>query len=253
MRNQPGATPGLRDLVREVPIIAGALLAYFLVRGLTEGSEALARANAADIIHLEKHLRLHWEPSAQGLIRDRQALVSLANWIYIWGHWPVIAASALWLFFRRPATYFLLRNAFLISGAIGLVIFITYPLAPPRLADPDLIDTVTRYSRAYRVFQPPAFVNQYAAMPSLHFGWNMLIGGGLARESPITAVRVFGWAMPAAMLLAVVLTANHYVLDVMAGAAVALIGLFLAWELRKVRCGLAERLTQGARGRAPAP
>jgi len=253
MGDQPGAAPGLRDLAREIPIIAAALVAYFWVRGLTEGSVALAQANAADIIHIEKHLGLHWEPWAQRLILDRNGLVSLANWIYIWGHWPVIAVSALWLFFRRPATYFLLRNAFLISGAIGLTIFITYPLAPPRLADVDVIDTVTLYSHAYRVLQPPAWVNQYAAMPSLHFGWNMLIGGGLARESPLTAVRVFGWLMPTAMMCAVVLTANHYVIDVIAGAIVALIGLLLAWELRKLRRSLAARHDHGANGRMPTP
>lgn len=244
MSNGATGKPRWTDLAREVPIIAISVVAYFLVRGLTEGSEAVAQANAADLIHLEKHLGLHWEPWAQGLILDRDGLVTLVDTIYIWGHWPVIAISALWLFFRRPRTYFLLRNAFLISGAIGLVIFTFYPLAPPRLADIDVVDTVTLYSRAYRVLQPPAFVNQYAAMPSLHFGWNMLIGGGLAKESPYLPVRIFGWVMPTAMLFAVVLTANHYILDVIAGAAVALFGLFLAWELSKWRRQRA-RLTRG--------
>jgi hypothetical protein len=80
--------------------------------------------------------------------------------MYIWGHWPLIGAVAAWLFFRRPDTYRLFRNAFLISGAIGIILFVLYPVAPPRLAGVDVVDTVTMYSNSYHVLQPPAFVNQ---------------------------------------------------------------------------------------------
>lgn len=85
-----------------------------------------------------------------------------------------------------------------------------------------MIDTVTEHSRAYRVLQPPIFTNQYAAMPSLHAGWDLLVGIAVFTAASTTMVRVVGAAMPVLMMLAVVATANHYVLDVVAGVALAL-------------------------------
>lgn len=84
---------------------------------------------------------------------------------------------------KRPAAYSVFRNAFFISGTIGIIIFVLYPVAPPRLADVGVVDTVTMYSSSYRVLQPPAFVNQYAAVPSLHFGWDLLMGIALVTQS----------------------------------------------------------------------
>jgi hypothetical protein len=69
-----------------------------------------------------------------------------------------------------------LRDAMAVSGAMGVCVYVSYPVAPPRLARLGMTDTITEQSQAYRVLQPPAFINQYAAMPSLHVGWNLLLG-----------------------------------------------------------------------------
>lgn len=220
---------------REVILIVAAILAYFGVRGLTEGGQDLALANAELVIEWERALGIFWEPSLQRLIHEHHGLVSLVNWIYIYGHWPVVIVTGIWLWVRHRSTYTLVRNAMFISGGIGIVLFALFPVAPPRLTDLPVMDTVTQYSRAYRVLQPPALTNQFAAMPSLHFGWNLLIGIMLVRTAPASSVRLFGWLMPALMACAVVLTANHYILDVVAGGALALLGLFLAWRLQLVR------------------
>src|SRR5207253_6902686 len=119
-------------------------------------------------------------------------------------------------------TYRLFLNAFFISGLLGIATFVLYPVAPPRLADVGVVDTVTMYSNSYRVLQPPAFVNQYAAVPSLHFGWDLLIGIALVRESKWIPARIFGAIVPALMCAAIVVTANHYIFDAMAGGVVAL-------------------------------
>lgn len=227
-------TPGWRNLLREIPVLAAAVLAYWGGRGLTEGSYEDAVANAGHLISLEQRLGIYHEIRLQELIIDHQSMVTLMNWVYMWGHWPVIAVCALWLFFCRPSAYFLLRNAFLVSGAIGLVIFVAFPVAPPRLTGIEVADTITLHSHSYRVLQPPAFVNQYAAMPSLHFGWNLLIGGGMAREARRMPVRVACGLLPAAMAIAVVLTANHFIIDVIAGGAVAIFGLLVAWRIRSL-------------------
>ncbi len=226
---------GLRwqQLAREIALILVAYFAYFWVRGLTEGSEARAVANAARIINIERTLGFFWEPALQTLILGNHSLITLANWAYIWGHWPVIGITGLWLFLSRPQAYRLFRDAFFISGAIGLVIFMAFPVAPPRLTDIDVVDTVTAYSKAYRVLQPPALVNQYAAVPSLHVGWNLLVGIALVREAPWRWAKAFGVIMPVVMFLAIVLTANHYIVDGVAGAAIALTGLLLAQRVRQ--------------------
>jgi membrane-associated phospholipid phosphatase len=114
------------------------------------------------------------------------------------------------------------------SGLLGIAIFVSYPVAPPRLAGMGLVDTVTVHSNSYRVLQPPAFVNQYAALPSLHVGWDLLMGIALATAAARPLLRALAALMPLAMVAAVVLTANHYLLDVVAGAAVALVGLAIA-------------------------
>jgi hypothetical protein len=217
-----------RPLLLQVGLIVGAALAYFAVRDLTQGNRATALENARQLVSLERFLRLDFEDWLQGLIIERDALVDLANWIYIYGHWPVIGITLVWLFHRAPAEYRLLRNAMFISGAIGLVIFAVFPVAPPRLGGLDLVDTVTQRSDSYRTLQPPGLINRYAAIPSLHFGWNLLVGVVIWRVSSHRVMRVVAVAMPAAMALAVVVTANHYVVDVLAGGVVALIGFAVA-------------------------
>ena len=222
-------------VLREVAIACAAFIAYFGARGITEGDAQRARCNADTIIEIERALGILWELAMQRAISDHGVLITLANWVYIWGHWPVIASVGAWLLYQRPMTYAIIRNAFLMSGSIGLLIFMLFPVAPPRLVDLGVIDTVTLHSHAYRVLQPPAFVNQYAAMPSLHFGWDLLIGIALVKESGRVLVRLFGGIMPGLMLLAVILTANHYVLDVVAGGVVALVGLAFAGYIHHLR------------------
>ena len=220
---------------RELGIVVTAYVVYFSVRVFTEGSEERALLNAGRIIELEQRLFLFHEESWQAVVIDRHEIVTLMNWIYIWGHWPVIGLVAAWLYMNRPTVYPVVRNAFMISGGIGLVVFAAFPVAPPRFTDLAVVDTVTEYSRAYRVFQPPQFSNVYAAVPSLHFGWNLLIGLVLLRESRRLAVRALGVLLPFAMFAAIVLTANHFVIDAVFGAAVALSGLGIAASMYAVQ------------------
>jgi hypothetical protein len=92
-------------------------------------------------------------------------------------------------------------------------------------------DTVTLRSHSYRVLQPSALTNPYAAMPSLHFGWNLLVGIAIARHARLALIRLLGVVMPALMLAAIVLTANHYILDGLAGGSLAVGSLLVAERL----------------------
>ena len=233
--------------LREIAGVLAAYFAYFAVRGATEGDVALAMEHARLVERFERALGLFIEPQLQAAILSERWLVDLANWVYVWGHWPVIAAVALWLYRSSPERYRLTRNAFLISGAIGLVIFTTFPVAPPRLADMGLVDTVVQRSNFYHVLQPPSLTNQFAAVPSLHSGWNLLIGIALFRESRHPVGRVIGVLLPVAMLAAVVLTANHYLVDTVAGGTIALIALRGAYLIQTGRLTLRHPLSAAPR------
>jgi len=212
-------------VARQALYVAGAILIYFGVRGQTEGAVATADANAQRVLDAERAVGIDIEAGLQSQLVDHRWLVDLANWIYIWGHWPLILATLVWLVVAHRERFWEFRNAIFISGSIGLVIFATFPVTPPRLFSPEYLDTVTVHSEAYRVLQPPSLVNKYAAVPSLHFGWNLLLGITWYRVGRRRRWTVAAIVMPMAMGFAVVATANHWVLDVIAGAIVALAGL----------------------------
>ena len=169
------------------------------------------------------------------------------NWVYIWGHWPAITLTMVWLALHHRRHFLRLRDAMLVSGAIGMAIFVSYPVAPPRLAGLGLVDTVTEQSHAYRVLQPPAFTNQYAAMPSLHSGWDLLVGMAIVGAASTLLLRLVGFALPVLMGLAVVATANHYLVDVIAGVALVLVAHVVALGLERRR----ERPPRRTRERRP--
>ena len=212
-------------LVREVALVIGAILAYFTIRNVTAGAPGAAFANGEHIVDLEQWLGVRWEDTIQAAIVGRDGLVMLANWIYIWGHWPVILSTAVVLHTWRRDRYYLLRNTLFISGGIGFVFFAFLPVAPPRLLELGLVDTVSNQSNAYRALQPPGLTNQYASFPSLHVGWNLAVGIVLFMTTTHVVVRSFAVLSPLAMTFAVVATANHFVIDILGGAAVVLVGL----------------------------
>lgn len=219
---------GLVELGKQVFYIVCGALFYFGVRGMTEGSPATAIRRGRQILAWEERLGIAIEREAQALITDSDTLVTVANWVYIWLHWPIIIVTLLVLHWKRRPDYLILRNAMFVSGAIGLVIFALYPVAPPRLTGQGFVDTVTELSTSYRVLQPPALVNKYAAVPSLHVGWNLLVGIIVFGATQRRWLRALAVAGPLAMGAAVVFTANHYVVDGIAGAIVALAGLVVA-------------------------
>lgn len=232
-------------------LVGALVVVYFGVRGLTAGSPALARAHARDVVELERTLGIDVENALQTPFLEVPFATTVANWVYIWGHWPVIVVTMLWLAWRHRDAFRRLRDAMIISGGVGMVIFAAYPLAPPRLAGLDLVDTVSDQSSAYRVLQPPAFVNQYAAMPSLHSGWDLLVGIAIVSVASTVALRAVGFAMPALMAVAVVATANHYVVDVVAGVSLVLLAHGCALLLERRRAAHAPPLVATAADPCP--
>lgn len=212
---------------RETAVVALAGLAYTAVRALTKGDLHEAQENGRRILRLERSLHVNWESAVQSFVLAHPSLSELANWIYIWGFWPVLAGTAVFLYGRHRDEYFRLRNAVFISALIGFAFFAFLPVAPPRLVDPHLVDTITNHTGWYRSVLPPRAVDEYAAMPSLHVGWSLLVGVAIARAIGPRAYAI-AVVVPAAMAFAVLATANHYVADVLVGSGVALTALLLA-------------------------
>ncbi|HEX7186834.1 MAG TPA: phosphatase PAP2 family protein [Actinomycetes bacterium] len=227
--------PRARLLLTEVGLVVAGVLVYFGVRGLTAASPAAAVANSETVVGFERRLGLDIETAVQDLLLGWEPFVVAMNWVYIWGHWPVISAVLVWLFLTRQPAYREVRAVLLLSGAVGLLVFAGFPVAPPRLADPTVVDTVTEHSQSYRVLQPAALVNKYAAMPSLHVGWDLLMGIAIVSNARAVAVRAVGFVLPAVMVVAVVATGNHYLVDAVAGVALVLASLVVVRGLQDSR------------------
>jgi hypothetical protein len=217
-----------RAIVIEALLVVVAYAAYYVVRGLTEGGTSTAIDNAQLIIDIERWLRIYREVGLQETVLRYDWLTVLFNWIYIWWHWPVIIAVAVQLYLNRPQAYRRYRDAFVLSGAVALVFFAAFPVAPPRLAAPDIVDTIALHSDIYRTYETPRFVNQYAAFPSLHFAWSLLVSIALVLETRHPLLRAIGLLSPPVVFLAIVVTGNHFFIDAVAGAILAVAALLVA-------------------------
>lgn len=233
--------------VFEIAVVVVAFLLYFLVRGGVVDRDEAALSHALKIIEIERTLGIFWEPDLHSAILDYRALVQLFNAFYFWLDFPVIVGVGLGMYFLgRRHQYTVARDAVLASGAIALVIYNLFPVAPPRLLEPlaieqgneaasgvGFVDTVDEYAHfSYQAQSAQPFVNPYAAMPSLHYGWQLLVGGVLFWTTRNIWLRALGVFMPVCQLSAIVFTANHYLLDAMGGLGVAALGLLVAIALQ---------------------
>ncbi len=234
--------------VFEIVLVAIAFLLYFLVRGSVVDRDAEALRNAVNIVDLERQLGFFWEPDLNSAILGYGALIQFFNAVYFWLDFPLIVAIGLWLyFFGRRHEYTVARDALLASGAFALIVYHLFPVAPPRLlpAEYAFVDTLKEYTApAYQADSAQPFVNPYAAMPSLHYGWAVLVGGVLIWSTRNLWLRALGAFMPIGQFTAILFTANHYILDAMAGLVVALMGLLVAMALQRWGYAAARRLVE---------
>ena len=225
------AHPGLR----EVAIFLGALVAYQASRALVIGDPAQAVANAGHIVRWEQAQGIFMELSIQQWMIEHMRLTEMLNTFYMYGHWVITTAFFVWLYHARPRLYPYIRNAFLAANAIALAIFVVFPVAPPRALTTDgFIDTLRGVSDIdLHDGALSGWFNPNAAVPSMHFGYSFMIGVVafmLVRNWPVRALAL---AYPALVFLTITGTANHYILDALAGGIVIGMGFLVvqAWNL----------------------
>jgi membrane-associated phospholipid phosphatase len=234
----------------ELGLVALAFLLYFIVRGNVADRTDLAMDNARRIIDWQRSLGIYWEPQLQHLILDSQLLIQVFNAIYFWLDFPLIAGLGLFMYFFRRRQYTFTRDAILLSGALALVSYHLFPVAPPRLlAETGMVDTLQRYSNlSYQAQSTGFFVNPYAAMPSLHVGWAFLLAIGVVWAFPGNKlVLVLAVLHPVSQTASTILTGNHYILDAVGGLVVAAGGLLLAIAMRRWGYPALGRLVSGSR------
>ena len=215
---------------REPVILLGAYLFYYLGRHLAADARP-AFENARYLMRLESHLGIFEEISLQSATISYDLVVHSFNLIYFYAHWPAIIAIGLYLFITKPHVYAITRNAFLISGAIALVFFILFPVAPPRLAMVGIVDTLGMTIPLDYDNSP--LVNPYAALPSMHVGWCLVLGLGLYLSTHRRSVRTLALSIAPAMWIATIITGNHYIIDGVFGIILAAIGFVCALWLNR--------------------
>ncbi|MEV7617758.1 phosphatase PAP2 family protein [Streptomyces sp. NPDC089799] len=216
--------------MRELLLVTALFAVYKAGRTLSADRTGDAFRNAEWIRHAERALHLPGESVVQGLLLYGDTLVRAANTYYAAVHFPATALFLVWLHLRRPAHYLWARRVLTLLTGAALALHLALPLAPPRmLHSAGLIDTAQVYGPSVYGASPAAdtTANQFAAMPSLHFGWALMLALGMIAVTR-SRWRTLWLLHPLVTLLVIVGTANHYWLDsvvaaVLLGAALLLV------------------------------
>jgi len=208
-----------RFVLFELGLWASLYPIYLAIRGRTISDSHVAVEHAIDVTNLERTLALFHEASLQRLLGFADTFFSA---YYMLGFGPLIATVLVWLGLKQRDRYRELRT--LLLGSLGLAVigYVAYPTAPPRLVPSlGIADTVGLSAHDTGSFAGIKF-NPYAAMPSMHVGWSLLVGIVGFRAARSRALRTFFVLHPLLMAVTVTATGNHYFLDSIAGAGAAL-------------------------------
>lgn len=225
-----------RDGVAQLAVVLGAFAVYAAARHAMEPNWAQAFANARRIVSAEEVLGLAWEQSLQRAFLALPDLVAALNVFYFVGHFVFTGIFFVWLYRRSRDGFRIFRDGFIVATAISVVVHWLFPTAPPRLADVGLEDTLLLLS-GIDIGSPTsaAYSNPVAAVPSLHAAYALGVGIGVIRYARPLWLRAAGFVYPPLVLLTIVVTGNHFVLDAVAGIAVLGAGFLCAiwWRGRR--------------------
>lgn len=222
----------LAIIALELVVTSAIMAGYFAARGLRPDTVDTSVARSLEIIRFEQRLGIFQEVTWQQMFVSNDAVMYVANFVYAWLHYPVMLVIGLWLLVKDPARYRFVRNVLVVSALIGIAAYWLIPAAPPRLMeingyDFGFIDTVHGPGSTVSYFQPGPFVNDYAALPSFHFGWIALSSAAIWVNTTNRWIRTGAVIMSVVMWWAVTVTGNHYFFDMAMGGIV----VFLSWLL----------------------
>lgn len=230
---------GWLDLLRQIALVGLAYGAYSLVRGLVEGDTTTAFAHARDLIQVERTMHVFIEPSIQAWASGSHALMDFSSWLYVNAQTTITVTALVYLYMRHNRSFYFVRNMFAIAMLIALVGYAAFPTAPPRfLPEWGFIDSVSELTGvhvSHASASMNALFNPYAAVPSMHVAFALMIGWPLATLSRTRLASVLWRLYPLLIAFVIVATANHFVLDALLGALTAGVSALGARRLGQIR------------------
>ncbi|HTU79649.1 MAG TPA: phosphatase PAP2 family protein [Solirubrobacteraceae bacterium] len=230
---------GWLDALRQVSLFAAAYLAYRLVRGMVEGDANEAFAHAREVISLERTLHVFVEPSIQAWASGSHFVMVLCSWLYVNAQTSVTVAALVYLYLRHNRNFYFVRNMFMIAMAIALVGYVIFPTAPPRFMPEwgfvDSVAEITGVHVSHASGSLNALTNLYAAVPSMHVAFALMIGWTLSRLVRWRLLRVLWLFYPPLITFVIIVTANHFLLDAFLGALTAGVSAYAASWLARAR------------------
>jgi hypothetical protein len=207
------------SLRAEVLVVFVLYGVYEAARGLVVGGGTQAVRNAHELVELERSMGLFVEERVQEAAHAVPGMIGLLDFSYLTLHLVVTVTVLIWLHQRRPDAFPVVRTTLVIASGLALIGYLLFPTAPPRLSQLGITDTVSTSHVDLNTGVVSAFYNPYAAVPSMHFGYALVVGAAIAWQTRRRMLQVAGLSYPAFVLLVTVATGNHFWLDAAAGAA----------------------------------
>jgi membrane-associated phospholipid phosphatase len=236
---------GWADFARQLAIWFGFLAAYQVARGIADRDPPRAFDNGLHVIGIERHMHGLIELTLQRVVDGSEVLATLASWTYWNSEFTVLGLALLWVYLRRHEAFKRFRNTVLLANAIGLVVYVVLPTAPPRMfPDFGFDDTLANFGALNHGSGLVEFAaNPYAAMPSVHAADALIVGLVLFAVCRTRVAKAIWLLWPAWVWFSVMATGNHFWLDVLAGAVVAAVAGLLVYRnplhrLRSIRAAV---------------
>jgi membrane-associated phospholipid phosphatase len=221
---------GGADALAQLSIFVVADILYETVRGVAESNAAVPFTNARSIMSVERSLHVFVEQSIQSWAMGQRVLIDFANFMYVNSHFVITTSALVWLYLRHNDRFYFVRNMFVVAMGFALIGYLLLPTAPPRFF-PELgyVDTLSYYVNVRHDSGLVAlFFNPYAAVPSMHVAFSLMIAVPTLLIVKRWIFKVL-WALyPLLITFVVVVTGNHWVMDAIAGAAVATMSALVA-------------------------
>lgn len=239
------------SLRAELLVVAGLYVLYESTRGIVAGRSNVAVQHAYDVVSIERSLHLFVEASVERSAERLSGLTSTLEVLYLSLHLVLTGLLLLWLHQRRPGAYPFFRTTLLLASGVALIGYLVFPTAPPRLSitslDPNLSGVPLNINRGL----VSGLYNPYAAVPSMHAAYALVVGAALFLQARNRVIRLLGLAYPVFVVLVIVATGNHFLFDVGVGAFVdVLAAVAAAFLLQGIRDGRPP-LTPSAWRRSP--